>query len=190
MTLTVENGSGVQNANSYISVADARAYATARGATLPADDTQLEASILKGMDYIEAQRSEFQGGKTYTGVPGFWSGTCFDLAPPSDVDSHDAQALQWPRFGVYVDNIPISGNAIPKELVSALAQCVIEISAGADLQENTDQMIKSEKVDVVETVYMTATDVGSTGLGKTFPKVEALLAPLYKVGGFLTSVRI
>lgn len=193
MALIIEDGSGVENADSYVSAADARTYASARGVTLPADDTALEALILKGMDYLEAQRANYQGGRTYTGFAGQYADdSCFPIAPPADIDTHAAQSLQWPRYGVYLDDVPISGNTIPRELVSALCQCAIEIGAGGDLQANSSgQVVKSEKVDVLQTTYMTADEMGSVGVSNTFPKVDALLAPLFGGNGtFLKSVRV
>ena len=45
MALTIEDGSGVAGANSYIDVAAARTYAAARGLTLPAADGDVEALL-------------------------------------------------------------------------------------------------------------------------------------------------
>jgi hypothetical protein len=192
MTLIVEDGTGVANANSYISVADARTYASARGTTLPSDDSAVEALILQGMSYIEAQRARFQGSKTYTGVVGFHDDDWFPIPLPPDVNTHAAQALQWPRYDVYIDDIPLSGSAIPVELVSALAQCAVEISSGNDLQANTTGTpVKIEKVDVIETQYMTPAEMNTTGFSASYPKVESLLQPLYSSSGaLLSTVRV
>jgi hypothetical protein len=172
MALIVEDGTGKVDANSYVSVDDAMAYASARGVTLPTDPSAVESLIVKSMDYIEAQRARFQGEKTYPDHP---------------------QALQWPRACVEIDDYPFPEDAIPKELVAATCQCVMEIFAGGDLTPSTPAagtMVKREKVDVLETEYMTAADLGSTGFGPWFPKVENLLQPLYNVGGLLRSVRV
>ena len=80
MTLIVEDGSIVENANSYVSVDDARTFASLRGVTLPASDAEVEVLLIKATDFIEAQRLRFQGSKV-----------------------NQDQALQWPRTGVYVD---------------------------------------------------------------------------------------
>lgn len=191
MALTKEDGTGVQNATTYSLAAEARAYAQARGATLPADDTSVESLIIKAMDYLEGFRSRYQASKTYTGVAGFHACDNFQLPPPADVDTHPAQALQWPRYGVTIDNVPISGNAIPVELTSALCQCVVELSAGNDLNPTTSgQVVKREKVDVLETEYMTAQDMGfAADFTPSFPKVDALLAPLFYANGSLKTVR-
>lgn len=63
MTITVEDGTGVENANSYVSVEQFKAWATARGYTYPADDTAIEPLLIKAMDYIESKESSFYGVK-------------------------------------------------------------------------------------------------------------------------------
>ena len=58
MTITVETGSGDNaSANSYVSVADFKAYADARGYSYPGTDPACEKLLIKAMDYIEAQRN-------------------------------------------------------------------------------------------------------------------------------------
>lgn len=169
MALVVEDGTGVPGANTYVSLADAIAYALARGVTLPADETAASVLLIKSMDYIEAFRSRFQGSKT--------SGT---------------QPLQWPRRCVEIDGADFPDDAIPAELIGAECQCVMEIFAGTDLQANTGgQTVKMEKVDVIETEYMTASDMGSAvGMAVVYPKIDALLDVLFKSGGLFTTVRV
>lgn len=192
MALTKEDGTGVNGANTYVLVTDARTYAQARGVLLPADDLLVESLIVKGMDYIESLRAQYQATKTYTGVVGFHANDDFSVPPPDDVDTHPAQALQWPRYGVSVDDVAMNGNTIPNELIAALCQCVIEINDGSDLQANGGgQVVKSEKVDVLQTTYMTSDEMGATGLALSFPKVDALLAPLLSdSSAFLRSARV
>ncbi|WBF76993.1 hypothetical protein PSV3_00292 [Septimatrevirus PSV34] len=50
ITIVVEDGSGVTNANSYVSVADARIYASNRGVELPLDDDELAAMLIRSTD--------------------------------------------------------------------------------------------------------------------------------------------
>lgn len=171
MTLIVEDGTGKPDANTYADVATVRAYAAARGVNLPADDLAVETSIIQAMDFLEAQRARYKGSKTLPGT----------------------QALQWPRQCVTIDNYDVPSNVLPKELISALAQCVMEISAGGDLQANTTgQVVKSERVDVLETTYMTSDEMGAgASLTPQYKKVENLLLPLYTVGcGVLRTVRV
>ena len=53
MALVVEDGSVVSGANSYITLADYRAWANARGISASDSDTVLERYVLRAMDYFE-----------------------------------------------------------------------------------------------------------------------------------------
>ncbi|WEM33665.1 head-tail adaptor [Pseudomonas phage PSA-KC1] len=57
ITIVVEDGSGVTNANSYVSVADARIYASNRGVELPLDDDELAAMLIRSTDYLKRRRA-------------------------------------------------------------------------------------------------------------------------------------
>lgn len=167
MALIIEDGTGVVGANSYIDAATARAYADARGLTLPAADAEVERLLVKAMDFIESFRGEFQGIKT-------------------SVD----QALQWPRRGALLDGYPIDEDAIPTVLASAQAQ----LAADANLQDlmpiGTGKEVVMEKVDVVQVQYA---ETGDANPQPIFTKAEALLKPLLKsglFGGVLRSVRV
>jgi len=71
--IVIEDGSVVSGANSYITLTDARNYATQRGVALPTDDAQLEALVIRASDYLDLI-DDFVGS-------------------PSALD----QDLQWPR---------------------------------------------------------------------------------------------
>lgn len=181
MALVIEDGTGKADATSYVTVAEARAYATARGVTLPADDSAVEAQLTQAMDYLEAQRGRYQGYKTW----------------PVGTTAHpDAQGLQWPREGVIIDcHYQLPNNVIPGELKKAQMQAVLEIQAGLSLMPSGDgRVVKREKVDVIETEYMTGNDLGAGGsMGPTFPALDALLEPLFEPCGggfFLKTVRV
>lgn len=55
MALIVEDGTGVDGANTYASLVDVLTYASARGVTLVEDDAVLEPLVHKAMDYIEGK---------------------------------------------------------------------------------------------------------------------------------------
>ena len=61
MALVVEDGTGVAGATSYVSVADFKLYAAARGATVPATDSDCDVLLIKAMDALEL--------KLYVGEP-------------------------------------------------------------------------------------------------------------------------
>lgn len=172
MALIIEDGTVVANANSYVTLVEYRAFALARGVVVPAVDADAEVQLIEAMDYLEAQRSKYQGHKT-----------------------DDAQALQWPRTGVTIDcYIIVSSDAIPNELKQAQMRLAMEVNAGNILMPTSDgRVVKREKVDVIEREFMTGGDNGNSGLpSPSFPAVDALLAPLFAAcgGGFgLRTVR-
>lgn len=166
MALIVEDGSGVTGANTYASVDDARAYAVARGLALSTTDSDVEILLTNAADLIESLRSRFKGQKT-----------------------DNAQAMQWPRKCVYIDDAcdPFPDNAIPAELVKAQCQFAFDASL-TDLQPTGDgRQTISEKVDVLEVHY---SDQGGSVVQPVFTKAYAILQPLLKFASALTSVRI
>lgn len=155
MSIIVEDGTGVELANSYVSIANARAFATLRGVTLAADDAVVTAQLLLGMDYLEAKRSEYQGHKT---TP--------------------TQELQWPRTGVEIDCVAFPTNALPRELTKALCQLVVEQTQGVDLAPTrTEAFITEDTIGPITTKYSDKI-LGGAGHAPTMPNVEASLSPL------------
>jgi hypothetical protein len=155
VTIIVEDGSGVEDANSYVSVEDVRTYATQRGVTLPSDDDELAALVIKAADFIESFACDFQGAKT-------------------DCE----QAMQWPRTGVVVCCNEIASNVIPKELKKAQCASVLAANEGIVLQPN----ITPESYVVEETVGPITTkfaDPSKVGISPRFTGVDALLKPLF-----------
>lgn len=180
MAIIVEDGTGVANANSYVTLAEARDYAQNRGVTLPADDAAASALLFPAMDYIESFRARYQGRKTYP------------------TEAHPApQALQWPRVGVSIDGQPWPADMIPAELKAAQSQMIMEVmaagGAAAIAPVQTGKVVKKEKVDVIEREFMTYAELGGVtpGAVPTYPAVDWLLEPLFSGNGrFITTVRI
>lgn len=155
ITIVVEDGSGVANANSYVSVADARVYATNRGTELPSNDDEVAAMLIRATDYLEAQECRYQGKRT-----------------------SPTQALAWPRTGVFLNCDEVPSNVIPKSLIAAQVQLAMAINAGFDLQPNISPQdyVTREKVGPIETEYA---DLSKVGIAPTLTSVEALLQPLF-----------
>jgi hypothetical protein len=109
MALTIEDGSLVSGANSYVTLADARAYAEDRGAVLPIDDDDAEVVILKAMDYLESFSDRFKGWRV-----------------------ERDQALSWPRSGIVIEDWAWNSDEIPRQVISAQLALVLEINAGED----------------------------------------------------------
>jgi hypothetical protein len=166
MALIVEDGSGVAGANSYVSVAEVRAWAGVRGLTLPATDGAVEILVVKAMDFLESFRARFTGSKT---------------------DS--AQALQWPRTGATLDGVALDDDVIPAELKSALFQLTVDAQTLELQPTGTGREVLREKVDVLETEYA---ERGSGTVQPQFTKALAFLQPLLNSGGAfgLRTVRV
>lgn len=128
-TIVVEDGTGKTNSNSYVSESDFGTYATDRGVTISGTAAVL---LIQAMDWIESQ--PFQG-----------------------VKNTDAQALQWPRYGVYIDSYAVGSDEIPQLLIDALCEAAIAIDGGNNPLANVDRSVKREKVDVIEVEYMDGT---------------------------------
>lgn len=161
MTLIVEDGSKVADANSYVSVADARSYATLRGVTLPVADAEVEVLLIKAADYIEAQRGRYQGDRT-----------------------HSDQSLQFPRTGVYVDGLLVGSTSIPRELRYAQMALAVE----AQTSDLMPTRLPTDKGPVTQESVEGAVSVSYANSGRlnsipAFAKADALLAPLMKRNG-------
>jgi len=77
MSIQIEDGTGIVGANSFVTVADFRTYAAARGVTLPAGDAEVEVLLIKAMDYLAEMETRFIGAKL-----------------------EELQELPWPRMSV------------------------------------------------------------------------------------------
>lgn len=138
MTIIVEDGTGLNNAESYVSVAEFVLYHTNRGnsvATLPT--ATIEILLRKATDYLSAQ------------YRGKWLG----------YRSNSTQALDFPRTGIVTDEfITVESNQIPIELKNAQCELAARANDGALMQDET-QKVKREKVDVIEVEYVESASV-------------------------------
>ena len=163
MALIIENGSRVANATSYVTLAEARAYASARGVTLSAVDAEVESKCILAMDFIEALRDRYQGLKV----------------------AYD-QALQFPRYPLTIDSFTIPSTSIPLALKQAQCQLVIELNNGIDLTPTGDgKFLVREKIDVIENEWAP----GSGSSSPVLTKFDSLISPLFKTpnGGLVSS---
>jgi len=164
MTIVVEDGTGLSNSESYVSVAEANAYFAARGNTDWDAVDNKEAALRNATDYMI---------QTYTVR---WSGN----------RAKTAQALDWPRVlaeranasssyvngVVYVDQL-----TVPPEVKRACIELAVKASA-APLTTDLGREILSESVSgAVAVTY-------AQGVGRQagYSVVDAILAPLLSVG--------
>lgn len=144
MSFVVEDGSGVANANSYVSAADAVTYFTDRGKTaLAATATAtLQVALVLATDYIDSKFS-FNGTRVLA-----------------------AQTLSWPRSGAAdtEEGYTVPTNVIPSVLKRAVIELAGKILEGAILLEDQDRggMVSSLKVGPISLSYEPGASPGTT----------------------------
>lgn len=158
MALILEDGTGVEDANTYLSLADARELASTRGITLSASDPELSGQLVSAADRLTTYENRFTGVRM-TGV----------------------QGLSYPRNNSYRYGSSYPNNAIPKELKLAQVMLVNILEEGGSIWSASVSGIKSEKVGPIETEYVdsAAESVGNPEL----PIIDSILDPLmYQMG--------
>lgn len=165
MALTVEDGSLVSGADSYISLEDARTYCTARGLSLSDEDATAEIQLRRAFDYLEMKRASYKGSK---------------------VDS--AQLTQWPRTGVIIEGVEVDSATIPTELKNAQIQYAVAINSGLDLLPSSagTPFVVREKVGALETEYSNSLATSGIPIVRI---AEQLLEPLLTSVGTLSTER-
>lgn len=134
MALIVETGSIVPGANTYVSLADARVYAAARGVSLPESDAEAEIVVYKAMDYLESFDGRFKGLRVERDQP-----------------------LSWPRTDVEIEGWYWKYTEIPRQVINAQLSLVLEVNAGDDPRNppaNADLPVVRKRVEgAVEVEY-------------------------------------
>lgn len=163
MALTLEDGTGVANADSFVSLAEVRAFASSRAKSVSATDATLEAQVRAAHDWLVSQEHKFQGYRT-----------------------HDTQTLPFPRCGLALFGRSVDSQTIPQALKNAVCQLVVEIQT-VDAQPTAEgRVVISETVGPLSTTYK---DTGTPLALPLFPKVEGHLSPFYRSGGLLKVIR-
>lgn len=166
MALIVEDGTGKADAESYVSVADAETYFTARGldwigSPATADKEQALRIATEWLDSTYAQQYR---GRAKT----------------------EDQALDWPRRDAYDDDGRLfSSTALPVELIRATAEVALRYQADgtvldADVAAAADVVEEEEQLGPLKTRTRYA---GTKATQKRFPKVAKLMAAITIGGG-------
>jgi len=154
MALIVEDGSVVAGADSWATLADARALAAKYGVTLPADDTEAEVALRNGGAYVNGYEPNMAG-----------------------VRVSDVQTMCYPRAGVFKFGFQCAEDSIPAEIILAQVFAAAKIAEIGDAWGVDDgKGILSEEVTGV--VAVTYSDNGKTGTYYRIERVDALLKPL------------
>lgn len=169
MAFIVETGAGVANANAYIDDIFADAHFGDRGFTIWVQLllAEKQQAIVRATDYM---------GQMFS-----WAGERVN----------GAQALDWPRKGVYLHEVLIASNSIPLLLKQACAEIAIRAAAGPLLLDpsvdSTGRLLGKDvqRVGPVETekTYIARGQMAIPERYKRFPQVERMLAPLVVSAG-------
>jgi hypothetical protein len=167
MSLTVEDGTGLATADSYLSVADADAYFVAYpNALWTGTATAKEHALRAATLYIDTE----YGGR--------WKG----------IRANEDQALDWPRWWVEIDGYQIEPSPLPDKLKKATAELAVRALSG-ELQPDiaaADNGIVTSESDTVGPLSSSKT-YGAAGKSLTawYRKVDALLCRLLMGDGVL-----
>lgn len=162
MSLIVETGAGLANAESYASVA----AADARNAALGVTDWALlttgakEIALRNGTIFMTTNyRTRWGGRRVY-----------------------QAQALDFPRYGLVVDCWNVASDSVPSDVVNACIDLAARSGRGEELMPDLDtgsNVIKKDKTGPLETEYFQNT----TDARERFVAVESALQPYFGAAG-------
>lgn len=128
MTLIIEDGTVVPNANSYITVDEYKSWADARGINTTHSDNKIEQGILRAMDWFERQ---------------FYIGN----------KANENQPLQWPRTEALIDGYYEDATEIPPEVDKALYEATkVELDGFSELN-NQDRKTVREQIGDISVTY-------------------------------------
>ncbi|AUR95798.1 head completion adaptor [Vibrio phage 1.213.O._10N.222.54.F10] len=139
------------DADSMVSVEDARLRAVSLGVTLPVDDTECEVTLIKGNVYL--------------------NNLCLYGEPVVPF-----QQTSWPRTGVVINNNEYPDDQIPQQAIDAqIVSAAYAATSDIYTVVDNDKRVKRKKIDVIETEYFGVESGSSTGK-KTITRAEELLS--------------
>jgi hypothetical protein len=158
MSLIVEDGTGMADAESLCTVTFADTFHSNRGNTLWATmtTTEKEQALRR---FTEHARGRYQGR---------WKGDRV----------YSTQALDFPRIGLCVDGFAVLSNIVPVEVQNAWALGAFKAASG-DLDPDLTQTVKRKKVGPIEVEY-----ADNSSQAKRFKAIDQILGPyLTGMGG-------
>lgn len=123
MTIIIETGAGLADAESYVSVAECSAYHVKHGGV--------------AWDNLDDKESALRKATQYLDVAYKWRG----------IPATSTQALRWPRYGVTVDSVTLAWDGIPPKIKEA---CCELASKGDLFSDVAAQQVDSVKVGPIE----------------------------------------
>lgn len=143
MTLVVETGSIVANANTYVSRADYITYAASIGITV---DNSIEADqdLIQAAEYINGFEDNLKGTRISR-----------------------SQTLAYPRSDLYIDGWYWGIDEVPTQVILIQKLYALALKSGEDLfnrSVNPNTLVKKEKIDgAVEVEYQHNANVNQSG---------------------------
>lgn len=148
MALTVEDGTGLANADSFASLEAFNAYLADFGYTTDATDAAKEVALRKASQFIDTGWI-FYGQKLRL-----------------------AQALAWPRWGAEDrDGYDILSDVVPSAVVEATCELAFHALTSSFDRDANAANVKREKIGEIETEYS-----GSAGTVRPFAVAERILS--------------
>lgn len=168
MTITIETGAGLADAESYASVAAADVRCASLGLTAwtALAEADKEIALRKAALFMSTYRTRWAGCRVY-----------------------QRQALDWPRYNVFVDGFTVPSTAVPVDVVNACIDLAVRAGRGEELLPDLDtgsNAIKKDKTGPLETEYFQNT----TDARDRFVAVDALLAPYFGSAGSGNSIKV
>lgn len=162
MSLTVENGTGLANADAYAAISTVDAYATARALVWTGDTSVKEAAIREATIYLDT---------SYV-----WKGKIED----------SAQALAWPREGV-ADREGREVSGLPQRVVDACCELAVMKLSAALVTSRTEAEIAALQAGSVSITYARGSQVREA---ERFAWVDRLLTGLHtgRAGGINVAI--
>lgn len=159
MTLIVEDGTGLIDAESYASVVEFKAYCYKRAMDYSLlTDEGIEVLLIKATDYmVNVYRNRWQGRRT--------NGT---------------QSLDFPRYDVVVDGYSLLSNIVPPLVKNACIELAFK-SDTVELLPDIERATVKEKVDVIEVEYDKFAPVQTR-----YTQIDAMLLPLLSAADSLS----
>lgn len=156
MSLIIETGTGVANADSYQTEADAQALALTYGITLPAIVADAEIALRQGYLNLNTHESQLQGCRVYAIQTGI-----------------------FPRSNVCVNGFLLDNDAIPNDVLLAQLYASSAIASGVDVNAvDNGQSLKS--FDVKDVYSETYQDGAKVKVNSRIQGVYNSLHPYYK----------
>lgn len=168
MALTVEDGTCVADADSFVTLAEADAHFTNYGGTWSGTDPEKEAALRRAALWMSTF-IQWNGAKA-----------CSD------------NLLAWPRTGMTdCDGTAIADDTVPAQVkLAQYAAALVELQSPGALTPSvtTGKVVKRNKVDVIEQEFMTPQDMGvSKG---TFDPIAASRQVLTQVNDYLRCLAV